>query len=306
MSFTTWASAFTDDVSTITAAFLNQIRVDVGRAVDGNAGGTYTPSAVLAINGAGGGSFFTDKCSGLVMAVGGTSTPGLVFSAASASYYPAANGMKEVISLPSSSTYTTRFYGHNITSYGIGLSTTVNADWDETGRQFNKDVTAGTASELAHVVNSSGAALHLRAYTTNASPFAESAWEQSLSIKSNNLAAASVPSSNTAYPISIIKAWGSITTAVSPTPMTINDGFNVSTVAITGGTDVLVTLHTAMADTNYAVVVTGNDTASSTLIFGVLSKTTTTFVVRCTTDAGANVDLDANVRSFGFIVMGRQ
>lgn len=53
MSFTTYTPAFSDDITTIPAAFLNQIRVDMGRAVDGTNGGTYTPAAALIIGGSG-------------------------------------------------------------------------------------------------------------------------------------------------------------------------------------------------------------------------------------------------------------
>lgn len=52
MSFSTWASVFVDNVSTISAAFLNQIRVDIGRAIDGTGGGTYTPTAPITVSGA--------------------------------------------------------------------------------------------------------------------------------------------------------------------------------------------------------------------------------------------------------------
>ncbi len=51
MAFTTYTPAFTDDVSVIPAAYLNQIRVDMGRAIDGTNGGTYTPTADIIING---------------------------------------------------------------------------------------------------------------------------------------------------------------------------------------------------------------------------------------------------------------
>ena len=49
MAFSTYTPAFTDDVSVIPSTYLNQIRVDMGRAVDGNAGGTY--AGVITWNG---------------------------------------------------------------------------------------------------------------------------------------------------------------------------------------------------------------------------------------------------------------
>jgi hypothetical protein len=52
MSFSLWATAFTDNISTISAEFLNKIRVDLSRALDGTNGGTYTLLSDLILNGA--------------------------------------------------------------------------------------------------------------------------------------------------------------------------------------------------------------------------------------------------------------
>lgn len=53
MAFTTFVPAFVNDSMTIPASYLNQIRIDMGRALDGNAGGLYTPSSILEIDGSG-------------------------------------------------------------------------------------------------------------------------------------------------------------------------------------------------------------------------------------------------------------
>jgi len=53
MSFTLYMPAFVDDVSVIPAAFLNKVRVDSSRAIDGTSGGAYAPAASLDIGGAG-------------------------------------------------------------------------------------------------------------------------------------------------------------------------------------------------------------------------------------------------------------
>lgn len=298
MSFTTWASAFTDNVSTISAAFLNQIRVDVGRAVDGN-GGTYTPTADIAINGAGGGGLSSNNCTGLTMAVAGTSTPAIVFSAASSSFYPAANGKKEMISLPTSSAMLTRVYGNNLTSEA-GFAFTINADWDEAGRQYSKD----SATDAAEFAFKNTGTLFLRYRSTAGTPFAEATWDEELTIRATDIPVAGTPGANTLFPTNVTKAWGSVATGGgSPT---LNDGFNVSAVAYSGGTDVLVTLHTAMADTNYAVTISGNDTNSTAYYWGIRTKTTTTFIIRATDATGSAVDLDATTLTCGFMVMGRQ
>lgn len=51
--FPTYTPAFTNDVSLIPAAYLNQIRIDVGRAIDGAGGGSYAPSAAIDVQGSG-------------------------------------------------------------------------------------------------------------------------------------------------------------------------------------------------------------------------------------------------------------
>lgn len=56
MAFATWTPAFTDNVSTIPAAALNQWRVDIGRAMDGtggSAGTPYAPATQILIAGSG-------------------------------------------------------------------------------------------------------------------------------------------------------------------------------------------------------------------------------------------------------------
>lgn len=51
--FTTYTPAFTDDDTVVPASYLNRIRVDIGNAIDGAGGGSYTPSSVINIQGAG-------------------------------------------------------------------------------------------------------------------------------------------------------------------------------------------------------------------------------------------------------------
>lgn len=47
-------TGWTDNVDTITAAQINQIDLNQSRAIDGNAGGTYTPSGALTLGGSAG------------------------------------------------------------------------------------------------------------------------------------------------------------------------------------------------------------------------------------------------------------
>jgi hypothetical protein len=51
----TWNTAFVDNVSTVTAAFLNDyVRTQIPKAIDGAGGGAYTPTAVIDIQGTAG------------------------------------------------------------------------------------------------------------------------------------------------------------------------------------------------------------------------------------------------------------
>lgn len=54
MTIPQWSTVFTDNVSTISAAFLNYLRTYLPRAVDGVSGGVITPSAVIEVQGTAG------------------------------------------------------------------------------------------------------------------------------------------------------------------------------------------------------------------------------------------------------------
>lgn len=68
-------AGWTDDITTITAAELNGLDINQSRAIDGNAGGTYTPSGALAINGSAGFSIGASNTTTLAAA---TSVTGVV------------------------------------------------------------------------------------------------------------------------------------------------------------------------------------------------------------------------------------
>ncbi len=55
MTLPTYPTAFVDDLSTITADFLNNyVRTQIPKAIDGSGGGTYTPTAKITIDGSNG------------------------------------------------------------------------------------------------------------------------------------------------------------------------------------------------------------------------------------------------------------
>ena len=51
--FSLWPTTFVAQFTAVTAAFLNKVRVDLSRAIDGTAGGLYTPSPAVEIGGDG-------------------------------------------------------------------------------------------------------------------------------------------------------------------------------------------------------------------------------------------------------------
>ena len=51
--FYTYMPAAVNDTTVIPAALLNRLRVDIGRAIDGTGGGSYTPAAVIDVEGSG-------------------------------------------------------------------------------------------------------------------------------------------------------------------------------------------------------------------------------------------------------------
>jgi hypothetical protein len=51
--FYTYMPAAVDDTTAIPAALLNRLRVDIGRAIDGTGGGSYTPASVINVQGSG-------------------------------------------------------------------------------------------------------------------------------------------------------------------------------------------------------------------------------------------------------------
>lgn len=53
MSFSIWPTAFVARFTTVTAAFLNQVRTQIAAAIDGVAGGIYAPSSAVDIRGSG-------------------------------------------------------------------------------------------------------------------------------------------------------------------------------------------------------------------------------------------------------------
>jgi hypothetical protein len=146
--------------------------------------------------------------------------------------------------------------------------------------------------------------------------FRQGAGSTVLHLSPGNITAATAPSANTIYPRSIVKAWGTILGDGTTSP-TIEDGFNVDTVSATNAADSTCTInfHTAMADTDYAVMLTGLGVSSIINNIGytahVVAKTTTSFTVNMFRILAASGVLDTNLVThtgwkLNFTVIGRQ
>lgn len=92
---------------------------------------------------------------------------------------------------------------------------------------------------------------------------------------------------NTLTPANVVKAWGYFT--VNAGAITLQDGFNIASVAITSAVSVTVTLATAMANALFAVTATPQAGGSGIPIGAhVNSKTTTTLVLGAHKETGGS------------------
>lgn len=117
------------------------------------------------------------------------------------------------------------------------------------------------------------------------------------------------PGANRLHGTGIVKAWGSIDFAAGV--VTVLDGYNVTSVAISLSSIGVVTLARAMANANYAVTISvgGTDHAQKYATVQNTGKTTTAFQFNVwDAVAGAVVDLSSGSTDLvvSFCVMGRQ
>jgi hypothetical protein len=84
---------------------------------------------------------------------------------------------------------------------------------------------------------------------------------------------------NTLTPKNVVKAWARlVNTGSGSSTITVADGFNVSAAFLSGGTSVNVTLGAAMANTNYAILVTP---FASTLACGATFNSSVSLSISC-------------------------
>jgi hypothetical protein len=106
---------------------------------------------------------------------------------------------------------------------------------------------------------------------------------------------------NTLTPLNVPKAWARFHTD-GLGAVTLEDGFNVSGVAVAGG-DVEVTFASGFADTNYVMM--GN-TFQAFLSVIMNAQTTTIATVRAGTEAGGSIGLNATPATVDVLFFGRQ
>lgn len=111
-----------------------------------------------------------------------------------------------------------------------------------------------------------------------------------------------VAQTNTLTPMNLVKAWGRVNTdGVGGAAVDNGQAFNVASVAI-AGTALVVTLAQAMANDDYAVVITGDGAR----MWSAAPSSTTVFSIGALLHDGNTYGLDTNAISICFIVMGAQ
>lgn len=105
---------------------------------------------------------------------------------------------------------------------------------------------------------------------------------------------------NRLTPNNFAKAWGKCNTGATPA---VNDGFNVTSIAGNAAGSMIVTLASAMANTNYCVLLTPG-AAFRFFSFAIISATQ--FRVDCYLHDGTSVNLETNNFTFSFAVFGDQ
>lgn len=283
MSFSNPYAAKTDDVSTIAAAETNAAGAAIAQAVDGAAGGTYTPSAKVEVNGSGlevGGPFVLDAASDQSAQIDSTVAP-------------TASSRRLMVRVPvhTSSTYRARLYASVENQVGLEIAT--NCVWS--GTQWTADQAISS-----NILATFGLGkLSLQSQSTPGAPW--TTWDRTLHLDPRTV---TTPAANTLYPANVPKAWGRATTDGAG-GITLNADFGCTSIALSSG-DAVITLDNAMASTSYAVVAMSGDISNMDFVVGGPTTTTTCTVrmVRINAGAHAQRDLAATARTFSFVVFG--
>ena len=123
-------------------------------------------------------------------------------------------------------------------------------------------------------------------------------------LKDSNLSKASAPSANTMHLNSMVKACATLTCGGAGA-VTVTDGFNVASASYSGN-DITVTLHTAMADANYMIIVSNRTISVTNAIFSSGSATTTTFVIRKATPTTGSGTAVTSSDVVSILILGNQ
>lgn len=125
----------------------------------------------------------------------------------------------------------------------------------------------------------------------------------SLKIKDSSLSKSSAPSANTMHLNSIVKAWAKLTAGAAGS-VTVTDGFNINTASYSGA-DMTVNLHTAMANTNYAIFITNNDIGYTNRQYIAAPVSSSQFTIRCTDASGTGTSITSG-EDIAILILGVQ
>jgi len=215
--------------------------------------------------------------------------------------------------LGSGSNGKTRLYG--FASGGqVGMVYTVNAAWDPATSLWTRDAVAPSS----RVQLAPGLAITVLDSTENATPFSDDDFiagglaglilddeANAGALQLRGSKGAATPVANTFYSDSMPKAWGKISSDGAG-GLTLDSGFNVGSVTISGG-DVVVELLTNMADSDYVVTAASLTVPIPGRFASVYNMAPGGFSLRAyDADDGTISSFTTVAQSFCFTVFGRQ
>jgi hypothetical protein len=154
---------------------------------------------------------------------------------------------------------------------------TINANTGDAGLRFQVNNTSANAWDFI-VDNSDSDKFEIRYGGTESISFRQGAGSTVLHLSPGNITAATAPSANTIYPNTIIKGWALLDCGAAGA-VTVLDGVNVDSASYST-VDMTVELHTAMASSTYAVMVTNHTIGVTNATFSTAITDEDTFVIR--------------------------
>jgi hypothetical protein len=278
------------------------------QAMKVSTGGLTVDAGGLTVTAGGG----TITAGGLTVSAGGTAVTGTL---------PAQGGVEGASTFTASGAIsTTSGQGHAITTLGHYIAGNTNNPVRLNMRTENadtvdewQDVRVGLSVDVDSTVGLGGSALFsqregLRIKAATAATVTDPTNAVEL-VNGNLKLSGTAPNAdeslaNTLTSANMVKAWANITTSPIGPTVTLNDGFNIASVAFSGG-DVVVTIAGDMANTTYACHTEAfNSVAVRTNVAGKAAGNVTINAANVST--GMDYDLSANALTFDVTIVGRQ